>query len=48
MNNDYDILLLDIMLPIIDGVTLCKKILEQKKIPIIMITAKDTVEDKIY
>jgi two-component system alkaline phosphatase synthesis response regulator PhoP len=29
-------------------VTLCKKILEQKKIPIIMITAKDTVEDKIY
>ena len=47
MNNDYDLMLLDIMIPGIDGMTLCKQVLEQKKIPIIMITAKDTVEDRI-
>ncbi|MDD2486833.1 MAG: response regulator transcription factor [Candidatus Gracilibacteria bacterium] len=47
MNNSYDLILLDIMIPVIDGITLCKKILEKKKIPIIMITAKDTIEDKI-
>lgn len=47
ISNNYDLILLDIMIPIIDGITLCKKILEKKKIPIIMITAKDTVEDRI-
>ena len=45
--NDYDVILLDLMIPVIDGVTLCKMILQQKKIPIIMITAKDTIEDRI-
>lgn len=47
ISTDYDIILLDIMIPVIDWVTLCKRILEKKKVPVIMITAKDTIEDKI-
>ena len=42
-----DLILLDIMLPVIDWITVCKKILEQKKVPIIMITAKDEIGDRI-
>lgn len=42
-----DIVILDIMLPDIDGYTICKRILEKEKIPIIMITAKSHIDDKI-
>lgn len=42
-----DFILLDIMLPEIDGITLCKKIRENKDIPIIMLTAKDDYIDKV-
>jgi len=42
-----DIALLDIMLPDIDGYSICKKILERAKIPVIMITAKSHIDDKI-
>lgn len=42
-----DFILLDIMLPEIDGITLCKKIREKKDIPIIMLTAKDDFIDKV-
>jgi len=46
--NEYDIILLDIMLPKIDGVTLCRKIREGGVgSPVIMLTAKDSVEDKV-
>ena len=46
--NDYDIIILDLMLPQMDGVTVCKKLREAKvKSPIIMLTAKDTVQDKV-
>ena len=45
---EYDLIILDIMLPGKDGMTVCQE-LRQKGIltPIIMLTAKDTVEDKI-
>lgn len=42
-----DFILLDVMLPGIDGITLCKKIREKRDIPIIMLTAKDDYIDKV-
>lgn len=44
---DYDLVLLDIMLPDMDGVTICRKVREISDIPIIMLTARDDVEDKV-
>lgn len=46
--NNYDLIILDIMLPKIDGIELCKKLREKKiETPIIMLTARDTVDDRI-
>ncbi len=42
-----DLAILDIMLPDMDGFTLCRKIREQYHYPIIMLTAKDAETDKI-
>ena len=45
---DYDLLLLDVMLPEIDGITLCQQLLSQGYLmPILMLTARDTISDKI-
>jgi two-component system response regulator VanR len=44
---DLDLAILDIMLPDINGFTLCQKIREQHTYPIIMLTAKDEETDKI-
>ncbi len=44
---DYDIVLLDVMLPKMDGFEVCRKVREKKKVPIIMLTAKNDDEDKI-
>jgi two-component system response regulator VanR len=44
---DIDLAILDIMLPDIDGLTICQKIREQHEFPIIMLTAKETEIDKI-
>ena len=43
---DYDLVLLDLMLPDMDGMTICRKVREISDIPIIMLTARDDVEDK--
>ena len=42
-----DLILLDIMLPKMDGLTVCKKIRTTLNVPILMLTAKDEVIDKI-
>ena len=42
-----DLILLDIMLPKVDGLTVCKKIRNTLNMPIIMISAKDEEIDKI-
>ncbi len=47
MRKEYDLVLLDLMLPGIDGYTLCKRIRETKEIPVIMVTAKTADIDKI-
>lgn len=44
---ELDLAILDIMLPDINGFTLCRKIREQHTYPIIMLTAKDEETDKI-
>ena len=42
-----DLILLDIMLPVMDGWSVCAKIRETSKVPIIMLTAKGEVMDRI-
>jgi two-component system response regulator ArlR len=44
---DYDIILLDLMLPKIDGITIAKKVKQKKTTPILMITAKDSIDEKL-
>lgn len=46
--NDYDLIILDLMLPKKDGIEVCKEIRERKiDSPVIMLTARDTIEDRI-
>ncbi|NMP30655.1 response regulator transcription factor [Thalassotalea sp. M1531] len=42
------LLLLDVMMPKVDGFTLCKQVREKSALPIIMLTARGKLEDKIY
>ena len=46
-HNEYDMVLLDLMLPIKDGLTLCKEIREFSNIPIMMITARVEEIDRL-
>ena len=46
-NNNYDIILLDIMLPKMNGFEVCQQIREFSDVPIIMLTAKGDDMDKI-
>lgn len=45
--NRYDLIILDLMLPEIDGLTVCRKIREESNVPIIMLTAKSEGRDKL-
>ena len=47
LNEKPDLILLDIMLPKMDGLTVCKKIRTTLNVPILMLTAKDEEIDKI-
>jgi len=42
-----DIVVLDVMLPDVDGFTLCRKIRESSRIPVVMLTARGDVTDRI-
>lgn len=44
---DYDLIVLDLMLPGMDGFEVCRKIREEKNIPILMVSAKKDDIDKI-
>lgn len=46
-DNAIDLAILDIMLPIVDGITLCKEIRKFSQLPIIMLTAKHFEQDRI-
>ena len=43
----YDLILLDVMLPKLDGIEVCQRIREKSNVPIIMLTAKGDDMDKI-
>ncbi|NCC80098.1 MAG: response regulator transcription factor [Clostridia bacterium] len=47
MNKDYDVMLLDLMIPIVDGIEVTKRARTFTDIPIIMLTARDGLEDKV-
>ena len=47
LSQDYDLIILDIMLPSINGFEICRRIKREKETPIIMLSAKDSVTDKV-
>ncbi len=47
LNTEYDLVILDLMLPGIDGFEICRRIRENKNIPVLMVSAKKEDIDKI-
>ena len=47
-SRDYDCIILDIMMPELDGFSACKKIKEIKDIPVIMLSARTEEDDKLF
>ncbi|NMD69724.1 response regulator transcription factor [Bacillus sp. DNRA2] len=47
LTGDYDLILLDVMLPNVDGFEICKRVRSVKDIPIILVTAKKEEIDKV-
>jgi two-component system response regulator VicR len=47
LETDPDLVLLDVMLPTIDGFEICRRVREQSSVPIIMLTAKEEEVDKV-
>lgn len=46
--NDYDLIIMDIMMPRLDGFSACKEIKKLKDIPIIMLSARSEEYDKLF
>ena len=47
LQKDVDLVLLDIMLPGLSGMEVCRRVRMESQVPIIMLTAKDDVTDKV-
>lgn len=47
INEEFDLVILDLMLPLLSGIEVCRRIRQQSNIPIIMLTAKDDISDKV-
>ena len=47
VEGSYDLMLLDVMLPGIDGFSVLQAVREKKDFPIVLLTARDTVEDRV-
>ncbi|RYD02380.1 hypothetical protein N752_23910 [Desulforamulus aquiferis] len=45
--SSWDLIILDVMMPKLDGVTVCQEIRKTSKVPIIMLTAKNDEVDRI-
>lgn len=47
LNEDWDAILLDLMLPELNGLEVCRRLRQSKSTPIIMMTARDSVIDRV-
>ncbi len=47
LHEDFDLIVLDVMLPELDGFEVLKRLRIQKQTPVLLLTARDTVEDKV-
>ena len=48
MDNEYDLVLLDVMLPEVDGFTICRELRKKSDVPIIFITARHNESDRLH
>ena len=46
--DEYDLVLLDVMLPEVDGFTICRELRKTSDVPIIFITARHSEDDRLY
>ncbi|MBO5279182.1 MAG: response regulator transcription factor [Lachnospiraceae bacterium] len=46
--NDYDLIVMDVMMPVMDGFSACEEIRKQKAIPVIMLSARGEEYDRIH
>lgn len=46
--NDFDMIIMDVMMPDMDGFTACKEIRKEKDIPVLMLSARGTEYDKLF
>lgn len=46
--NDYDLIIMDVMMPRLDGYSACKEIRKNKNIPVIMLSARGEEYDKLF
>jgi DNA-binding response OmpR family regulator len=47
LKEDFDLILLDLMLPTLNGLEICRRLKKEKDTPIIMLSARDSVMDKV-
>lgn len=47
LKNEYDLVILDVMLPSMNGFEICRRLKREKQSPVIMLSAKDSVMDKV-
>ena len=47
-DNDYDLIIMDVMMPRLDGYSACKEIHKSKNIPVIMLSARGEEYDKLF
>ena len=47
LHEDFDLIVLDVMLPEMDGLEVLKRLRMEKHTPVLLLTARDTVEDKV-
>lgn len=47
LEKEFDVLLLDVMLPELNGIEVCRRVRAQSSVPILLITARDAVMDRV-
>ena len=47
LEHDYEVIVLDVMLPVLDGWAVLKRLREDKATPVLFLTARDDVEDRV-